>query len=401
MVDALGRAADPARSRLQVNNRKLIQGFYRGLGIADVPPRCGSSTSSTSCPATQVARACSSSDAGLDRRAGRSSAWSWRRSGSQRHLVRRAGARARRQHELLDEGLAELAAVVEGCAPLRQRPGRGRGRPEDRPRPRLLHRHGLRDLPGRLRAARVGRRRRALRRARHRRPDDVPRRRHLPRRHPHARPAARRGRARPAAGRCRAPCSSPWSTRRTAAPATRSPTALRARGIPCEVAAARRRSSASRSATPSAAASRTSGSQAPTASQPRSRTSAAATRSPADPATWTPPEADVRPTISSTAARHQYIEEQPVIRTHDAGSPARRARRPDRHPRRLGGPAARPRRRGVHRPARGQRRRPGGHPRRGGRAQPAQRVLPEGHRRGRRRAPRATRTPTCPPARSR
>ena len=41
-----------------------------------------------------------------------------------------------------------------------------------------------------------------------------------------------------------------------------------------------------------------------------------------------------------------------VIRTHEAGKPARRARRADRHAGRLGGPPARPRRRGLPRPAR-------------------------------------------------
>ena len=47
--------------------------------------------------------------------------------------------------------------------------------------------------------------------------------------------------------------------------------------------------------------------------------------------------------------------------------PARRPRRPDRHAHRLGGPAARSRRRGLPRPARRLRRRPGGRPRRGAR----------------------------------
>ena len=62
---------------------------------------------------------------------------------------------------------------------------------------------------------------------------------------------------------------------------------------------------------------------------------------------------------------------------------ARRARRPDRDAGRLGGPPPRPRRRHLHRPARGQRRRPGRRPRRGRRPPAAQRVLPQGHRRGR------------------
>ena len=80
----------------------------------------------------------------------------------------------------------------------------------------------------------------------------------------------------------------------------------------------------------------------------------------ADPATWTPGHRPA-PTIIS----HVTNEEQPVIRTHDAGTLRAAARRPDRHPRRLGGAPPRPRRRGLHRPARGQRRRPGRRPRRG------------------------------------
>src|SRR6478752_376881 len=36
MVDALGRLDFLPAFRLQVNNRKLIQGFYAGLGVADV-----------------------------------------------------------------------------------------------------------------------------------------------------------------------------------------------------------------------------------------------------------------------------------------------------------------------------------------------------------------------------
>ena len=105
------------------------------------------------------------------------------------------------------------------------------------------------------------------------------------------------------------------------------------------------------------------------------------------------------PQISDTRGNRQGAT--PVIRTHDAGTPARRARRPDRHPRRVGRAPPRPRRRGVHRPARGV----------SGvvqvvirdeavayqlRAEYCLKVTGEV-----RRAPRATRTPTCPPARSR
>ena len=40
----------------------------------------------------------------------------------------------------------------------------------------------------------------------------------------------------------------------------------------------------------------------------------------ADPATWTPPEADLRPRIISTVSTPQHIRGEPVIRTHDAGA---------------------------------------------------------------------------------
>ena len=83
------------------------------------------------------------------------------------------------EDELLDEGLAELAAVIDGCASAVNEQRERRGQPAHRARARLLHRHRLRDLHGRLRAAEVGRRRRPVRRARQRRPDDVPRRRRL------------------------------------------------------------------------------------------------------------------------------------------------------------------------------------------------------------------------------
>ena len=125
----------------------------------------------------------------------------------------------------------------------------------------------------------------------------------------------------------------------------------------------RRRSSASRSGTPSGAASRSSGSRG--RRRPRGQGHPQrASRSAADPATWTPPER--RP------ATRRSIQQPRGARTSDPHPrrrrPARRARRPDRHPRRLGGPPPRPRRRRLHRPARGQRRRPGRDPRRGGRA---------------------------------
>ena len=66
-----------------------------------------------------------------------------------------------------------------------------RGRPAHRPRPRLLHRHGVRDPHGRVRVDRIDLLGRALRLARQRRQGDLPRRGHLARHQPDARAAVR------------------------------------------------------------------------------------------------------------------------------------------------------------------------------------------------------------------
>ena len=89
---------------------------------------------------------------------------------------------------------------------------------QHRPRARLLHRHGLRDPARRVRVVGLGVLRRPLRLAGHRRPHDLPRRRHLDRADPARAPARQ-----PSAGSRRAapprrPCSSPSTTRRAARP---------------------------------------------------------------------------------------------------------------------------------------------------------------------------------------
>ncbi len=187
MVQALGALPLPPLS-FQVNNRKLIQGFYRGLGIPDVTAAIRTIDKLDKLPAETVA------DLLVERR---------RRDA-------RAGAALPRPGD--DPGLRQLGR--------RARPGARRHRRPARPRPRRARRpcsraaptssttrvtveanlriargldyytgHGRRDLHGGLRAAEVGRRRRTLRRARRRRAYDVPRRRHLVRRLAH--PACR------------------------------------------------------------------------------------------------------------------------------------------------------------------------------------------------------------------
>ena len=114
MVEALDALPLPNLS-FQVNNRKLIQGFYRGLGIPDVTAAIRQIDKLDKQPAEAVAAAA--------RRRGRrhvrsrrSAASSWRPSGSPtRRFVERVRALGV-EDELLDEGLTELAAVIEGCA---------------------------------------------------------------------------------------------------------------------------------------------------------------------------------------------------------------------------------------------------------------------------------------------
>ena len=339
-------------------------------------------------------------EAGADRRAGRAVP----RAGDdprRRHLVRRAGAGARRQRRRCSTRASPSSPpCVEGCAAVVGDRVHGRGRPADRPRPRLLHRHRLRDPHGGLRAARVDLLRRPLRRARHRRPDDVPRasasRSASPACWCRCSPRA----CSPAAGPCRARCWSRWPTR-SAAPARDA------------VADGAARAAASRARWPPAAAEVRQADpvrRAPrhpvrlvpgrrTERPTRSRTSAAATRCAADPATWTPP--DRRPAAAVIVTRPTRGA-APVIRTHDAGTlrAERRRRRPSPSP--AGWPAAATTaawpsstcatpaassRSSIRDEAVAH--------------QPAQRVLPAGHRRGARCARRATRTRTCRPARSR
>ena len=89
-----------------------------------------------------------------------------------------------------------------------RRPLPGGREPQPGPRPGLLHRHGLRDLHGRLREPQVGRRWRPLRRARLRRQDDLPGRRHLVRHLADRRAAASAAACCPPTAPSRPPC---WS----------------------------------------------------------------------------------------------------------------------------------------------------------------------------------------------
>ena len=113
---------------------------------------------------------------------------------------------------------------------------RRRGRPEDRARARLLHGVGLRDRAGRARAARLDLLGRPLRHAGLRRHEHLPGRRAVDRRLPAGVPPDRPRAWSRRRGRCPAPCSSRSATRTTRAASDAVAAALRARGIPVEVA---------------------------------------------------------------------------------------------------------------------------------------------------------------------
>jgi histidyl-tRNA synthetase len=103
--------------RLRVNNRKLIEGFYRGIGAADPARVITIIDKLDKVPVDQVS-ALLASDAGLDpdqvdkclRLAEISTTDT-----SFVDLVRALGV----EHELLDTGLEELAAVIDGCSSVR------------------------------------------------------------------------------------------------------------------------------------------------------------------------------------------------------------------------------------------------------------------------------------------
>ncbi len=116
MLDALGGLDFLPGFRLQVNNRKLIQGFYAGLGIADADAAMRAVDKLDRVPEEQVG-AMLVEDAGLTEEQAQSCLALARISTSDSSFVEQVRALGV-QHELLDEGLTELAAVMEGCAPL-------------------------------------------------------------------------------------------------------------------------------------------------------------------------------------------------------------------------------------------------------------------------------------------
>src|SRR4051794_40730027 len=112
MVQALAALPLPPLS-FQVNNRKLIQGFYRGLGIPDVPSAIRAIDKLDKLPADAVAGLLVDGGATAQQAARCLELATIRvADASLAERVRALGV----SDELLDRGLAELSAVLEGCA---------------------------------------------------------------------------------------------------------------------------------------------------------------------------------------------------------------------------------------------------------------------------------------------
>jgi len=116
MVDALSRLDVLPPFRLQVNNRKLIQGFYTALGAADTAEVMRRVDKLDKLPPEEVHRLLVA-ETGLDEaQADRCLALAGIRSNDDSFVeqVHALGL----EHPLLTEGLDELAALVRACAPL-------------------------------------------------------------------------------------------------------------------------------------------------------------------------------------------------------------------------------------------------------------------------------------------
>ncbi len=113
MVEALDALPLPNLS-FQVNNRKLIQGFYRGLGIPDVTAAIRHIDKLDKQPAEVVAELLVSEAGATEEQAQRCLELATIRVSDTSFVeqVRALGV----EDDLLDVGLTELAAVVEGCA---------------------------------------------------------------------------------------------------------------------------------------------------------------------------------------------------------------------------------------------------------------------------------------------
>src|SRR5689334_3549851 len=113
MVEALDALPLPPLS-FQFNNRKLIQGFYRGLGLPDIEGAIRVIDKLDKLPAEKVAELLVSDAGATPDQAARCLELATIRVADTSFVeaVRALGV----EDELLDVGLAELAAVIEGCS---------------------------------------------------------------------------------------------------------------------------------------------------------------------------------------------------------------------------------------------------------------------------------------------
>jgi histidyl-tRNA synthetase len=116
MAEALSELPLPPM-RLRVNNRKLIQGFYLGIGATDPQAVITIVDKLDKMPAADVA-ALLVSEAGLTEDQARRCLELAEITSTDTGFVEQVRALGV-EHELLDTGLAELAAVVDGCASVR------------------------------------------------------------------------------------------------------------------------------------------------------------------------------------------------------------------------------------------------------------------------------------------
>ncbi|HZP14768.1 MAG TPA: histidine--tRNA ligase [Nocardioides sp.] len=114
MAEALGGLEFLPGFRIQVNNRKLIQGFYAGLGAGDPMKVMRLVDKLDKLPVAKVGELLQS-DAGLSAEQAEQTLALAQISASDTSFVEAVRALGV-THELLDEGLIELAAVIEGCS---------------------------------------------------------------------------------------------------------------------------------------------------------------------------------------------------------------------------------------------------------------------------------------------
>lgn len=113
MAEALSALPVPALT-LQVNNRKLIEGFFAGIGAPDIPAVMRVVDKIDKVPAEIIATMLVA-EAGLDARQAELCLALADIRASDSSFVARVQALGV-QHDLLAEGLDELAAVIDGCA---------------------------------------------------------------------------------------------------------------------------------------------------------------------------------------------------------------------------------------------------------------------------------------------